>query len=48
MARSRVFRDHEYGEHRDDSGWARVLPLDELVIDALDEQARRPGSPSPG
>jgi len=40
---SRVLRDHEYDEHRDDPGWARVLPLDEPVIHALDEQARRPG-----
>lgn len=40
---SRVFRDHEYDEHLDDPGWARVLPLDEPVIDALDDQAGRPG-----
>lgn len=40
---SRIYRDEEYDQHRGERGWYQYLPLDEPVIDALDQQARRPG-----
>jgi hypothetical protein len=40
---SRIYSDEEYDAHRDEPDWYQPLPLDEAVIDALDEQARRPG-----
>lgn len=40
---SRIYREEEYAQHRGEPGWYQYLPLDEPVIDALDEQARRSG-----
>lgn len=40
---SRFYREEEYAEHRDDPNWYELLPLDEAVIDALDELAHLPG-----
>lgn len=40
---SRIYRQDEYAEHRDDPDWYEWLPLDEAVVDALDVVAQRPG-----
>lgn len=40
---SRIYSKGELHAHRHEQGWYQWLPLDEPVIDALDEQARRPG-----
>lgn len=40
---SRFYREEEYAEHRDDPNWYELLPLDEAVVDALDELAHLPG-----
>lgn len=40
---SRFYREEEYAEHHDDPNWYELLPLDEAVVDELDELAHVPG-----
>ena len=40
---SRFYRKEEYAEQHADPNWYEFLPLDEEVVDALDELAHRPG-----
>lgn len=40
---SRVYRDDEKAEHRHDRSWTATMPFNDEIIDALNEQAHRPG-----
>lgn len=40
---SRIYREREYEEHKNDKSWMTMMPFDQEVIAALDEQTGRPG-----